>query len=127
MKKLSLKGVKAKAWKAFSAYIRRKNLNHAGLGMCVTCEKWFEFKSLQAGHFIDGRNNSILFEEDGVHPQCYACNCMRHGNKVLYYKFMLKKYGQELIDKLINLSKQTKIMSEEDYKKIYERYKGYLV
>jgi len=125
-KRPSKRILKDKAWKAFSAYIRQKYADFSGFVACVTCGIKKNWKEMQAGHFIDGRMNAILFEEDCVHPQCYSCNCMKHGNKVLYYKFMIKKYGQDLIDKLIHLSKQTKLMTEEDYQNIYDKYKGYL-
>lgn len=64
---------KALAWKAFSVMIRKSKANHHGFGVCVTCppkkaiKPWRE---LQAGHFVAGRGNSVLFDERLVHPQC---------------------------------------------------------
>lgn len=65
---------KKKAWDAFSRYIRTrdclKSTGDRNRGACVTCGRVFDFKKLQAGHFIPGRVNSILFDEQCVHAQC---------------------------------------------------------
>ncbi len=85
-KKPNLKLAKAKAWKAFSIYIRTRDcLRFSGdpeLGKCVTCNKAFPFKSLQAGHFISGRTNSVLFDERLVYSQCLTAesNINMYGN-----------------------------------------------
>lgn len=104
---------KAKTWKAFSAYIRTRDCmeyqkSHPELNEpmapCVTCGRVYPYKQLQAGHFIPGRKNSILFVMDNCHAQCYGCNCGRNGNVINYYPFMLRKYGQERIDELMKLN-----------------------
>lgn len=101
----SIKTLKAKAWKLFSEYIRRKYADENGMVKCCTCDHFAHWKQMQAGHFIPGRCNSILFEENGVHPQCRKCN-YNEGNGPEYYVFMLNKYGQEEIDRLRNLRHQ---------------------
>jgi hypothetical protein len=70
MKKKSIKTLKKKAWKAFSEYIRRKYSGSGGLVKCVTCNKIDHWKSMHAGHYVDGRNNTVLFDERLVWPQC---------------------------------------------------------
>ena len=70
---------------------------------------------MQAGHFIDGHMNAIMFDLRGIHPQCFACNCMKHGNKVEYYKFMLEEYGQEVIDELRAKAKTAVKITVSDY------------
>jgi len=72
------KTAKAKAkeacWKAFSKYIRTRDCIRFGNsltdGMCVTCKRTYPFKKLQAGHFIQGRGNSVLLDERLVYSQC---------------------------------------------------------
>jgi len=119
--KRSLKKLKEKAWQTFSRYIRNKySVN--GYVSCVTCGVRKPIKEMQAGHFIDGRMNSILFHPQCVHPQCYICNIHKHGDKINYYKYMLKTYGQQVIDKLIDLSNTTVKFTEEDYRKIISKY-----
>ena len=99
------KKAKAAAWTAFSRYIRTrdciKTTGSVEKGKCFTCENIYPFEQLQAGHFLDGRMNGILFDEQCVHAQCYACNVMKHGNKVLYTLKMQEVYGQEVVDRLL--------------------------
>jgi len=104
MKKRSkLKIAKDKAWKVFSLYIRTKYADENGMVECVTCGDVKPIKEMQAGHFLAGRGNAILFDPRGVHPQCYSCNVCKHGNIEEYYPFMLENYGQEVIDDLKRL------------------------
>lgn len=100
----------------FSAYVRMRDcLEATGTldnGICCTCGKSYPIKKLQAGHFIPGRMDSILFEPTCVHAQCYRCNMRRQGEWVKYYRFMQKKYGQAQIDRLMELSEQTRVIDE---------------
>jgi len=104
-------------WKIFSMFIRMRDcLEATGTldnGRCCTCGKSYTIKKLQAGHFIPGRMDSILFEPTCVHSQCYRCNVRRSGEWVKYYRFMQKKYGQAQIDYLMELSEQVRVIDEE--------------
>src|SRR3990167_9020671 len=64
------KRAKDRAWAAFSRYIRMKYANKSGMVECITCHTFKHWKEMQAGHFVDGRNNTVLFDERLVHPQC---------------------------------------------------------
>lgn len=120
---MSLKSAKAKAWKLFSEYIRRRGADHNSYQQCVTCKKQVPWSELHAGHFIDGRNNSVLFDERLVWPQCVTCNVFRHGNKIEYFKFMRTKYSEKKIFEFENLKHAVKKMREADYKELQEKYK----
>ena len=125
IKHLSKKKLKEKAWDLFSVFIRTKYADQDGLVECVTCGKSSHWKQLQAGHFVDGRNNSVLFNERLVHPQCKRCNVFLKGNKVKYVLFMKKTYGytDQEIEYLDNLKFQTKDLSVQDLLDIVELYK----
>ena len=103
--------------KIFSMYIRMRDCFEAtgtlDNGLCCTCGKSYPLKKLQAGHFIPGRMDSILFEPTCVHAQCYRCNMRRQGEWVKYYRFMQKKYGQAQVDWLMELSEQVRVIDEE--------------
>lgn len=111
--------VKAKKdlWKIFSMYIRMRDCFAAtgtlDDGFCCTCGRPYALANLQAGHFIPGRMDSILFEPTCVHAQCYRCNVKRSGEWVKYYRFMQKKYGRAQIDYLMELSEQTRVIDEK--------------
>jgi len=95
---------KDKTWRAFSRMIRTRDcLATTGseeFGRCCTCGGTFPFKDLQAGHFIPGRANSILFDERGVHAQCRGCNVFGGGQPALYEQFMQQAYGLDVIAEL---------------------------
>ena len=90
---------------------------------CVTCPRVYPIKQLQAGHFVQGRMNSILFDERGCFAQCYGCNMGKGGNIIEYYPFMLKNCGQKLIDELKFLSNQTVKFTIEELKKMEIKFK----
>lgn len=118
-----------KVWKLFSLYIRlRDRLEENGFpteyGTCITCKKVFEWKSLQAGHFVPGRKPSVLFDERNCHAQCYACNCHKDGNLIEYYPEMLERYGEETVEELRWLSKQQKRFTVEELQELYNLYKA---
>jgi hypothetical protein len=126
----TLKPAKAKANKWFSLFIRTRDaLITTGTltrCLCVTCGRMYPIKQhggLQAGHFIQGRHPSVLFDERNCHAQCYGCNVMKKGNMVKYYKFMLENYGQEVIDELEALDRQVKPMKVYMYLEIADTYK----
>jgi len=117
---------KPRAWKAFSDYIKlRDALESTGTVdkvVCCTCLKKYPVKGMHGGHFNPGRHNSILFEERGVHAQCYYCNIQRKGAPREYDTFMKMRYGQEVIDELDSKAKETKQMKWCDYKEVYDLY-----
>ena len=118
-----MKKAKEKAWKVFSIYIRLSAADYEEYVRCITCGIKKHYKKMQSGHFIPGRNNAVLFNEQGVHPQCYHCNIGLNGNWPAYYQWMKGMYGIEIIDQLIYESRQTVKYTLEDYQKIEKEYK----
>jgi len=118
---------KKDAWNAFSIYIRTRDTEErwpdGRVGKCCTCGKEYEFKKLQAGHFIPGRSGSVLLDERIVHAQCYHCNVGLKGNPREYDKFMRAKYSDEEVAELDNLAYQTKLYSIQDYIEVTVLYK----
>jgi hypothetical protein len=107
-KKVKVRTLKNKAWAEFSIFIRQRGADHEGFNTCVTCGTRKPWKELQAGHFIAGRLNSNLFDERGCNAQCSTCNVIKAGNGPMYYKFMLRVHGQEIIDELLQQNDQTR-------------------
>lgn len=123
-KRVKISTLKNKAWDQFSIFIRTEGADEHGFNRCVTCEARKHWKELQAGHFIRGRLNSNLFDERGVWPQCYSCNVGAQGNVVLYYKWMLQKFGQETIDELLAQNNQTRKWLPGELQSIHAKYKA---
>ena len=86
----TLKSLKAKAWKLFSEWVRRKdiigNRPYEECALCVSCGKLDEWKKLQAGHFIPKSHGLVYyFHEKNVHPQCDYCNIWDKENAKIKY------------------------------------------
>jgi len=96
-KKLAGRGtkwLKAKAIEYFNAFIRERDKNKP----CISCGGGGE---LEAGHYwAAGNYESVRFNEVNTNGQCKKCNSFLHGNLILYGKALVKKYGQEEVDKL---------------------------
>jgi|ETNvirenome_6_85_1030632.scaffolds.fasta_scaffold07783_5 hypothetical protein len=94
---------KAKAWNAFSKYIRVKRcLETMGVpfvGVCITCDRRRHIEYLDAGHCFPGRSNLVLLTEKFVFAQCRECNQVYHGKPKKFEKKMVKKYGAEFVEK----------------------------
>lgn len=106
MKKKTITQLKKLLWKDFSKYIRlRDAIATTGTkdqAKCVTCPRIYPIKKLQAGHFIPGRNNAVLFDEQQVHAQCYSCNMHKAGNWPNYLEYMNNKYGEERVGAMMS-------------------------
>ena len=86
----------------FSQYIRLSNADNNGYCTCVTCNKTFHWKEIQAGHFISRKHYSIRWDERNVKPQCVACNVYRAGEQYKYSLFL----GSEVANVLYLQSKE---------------------
>jgi len=123
-----IKNLKNKVWKTFSEYIRKKEcLETTGtmeMGICCTCGRVKPIQGLDAGHYISGRWNSILFDEMGVHIQCRWCNRFNEGNKDSYDTYMRRRYGDKAIEKM-KLSKHIqKSFTELELEAMNRHYKA---
>lgn len=121
-RKVSKKSLKAKAWKTFSEFIRKKYADENGFCKCVTCGKIEFWKKMQAGHAVGGRNNAVLFHEEIVHVQCVHCNIFMRGNYSVYTLFMIDTYGRERFEELLALKNLVKKLSNDDLRNVTEQY-----
>ena len=129
-KKHGVRWWKQKAWDEFSKYIRLrdaiKTTDRQDFLICCSCGKTypaFGVGCAQAGHFIPGRKNAVLFDERNVHGQCYNCNHTLKGNWPGYMSFMLKKYNQAVVDELLRLNKTVRKYREPELEEIRDKYK----
>jgi hypothetical protein len=119
----SLKTLKNRAWKLMSEWVRRRDADEGGTTSCVTCRAPIFWKEAQAGHFVGGRTNAVLFHPDLVHVQCVACNVFRGGNYAAYTLFMLDLYGREKVEEFLSLKHKTVKLTRTDLEEIIEKYK----
>lgn len=116
-------GAKKLAWKHFSLYIRLRDSNSEGFARCCTCGAMKHYKQMDAGHFVSGRHDSILFDERGVHAQCPKCNRFLQGDWPRYYEFMRNRFGMDTINDLLAKNKNLTRLSEVDYQCIAREYR----
>lgn len=117
---------KKKAWSAFSKWVRMSSADKNGMVKCVTCPTVKHWKEMDAGHYLPGRNNSILFDENQVHPQCKQCNIFKSGNPNRYEEYMVNKYGQEKINEMRLKQRMTVKINSGEMKLIELHYKNKL-
>jgi hypothetical protein len=94
LQKKSASQLKAIAVRHFHKFIRNRDKNEP----CISCGK---YTTLQAGHFYSAGNHpSVRFNEDNVNGQCKKCNYFLSGNLLPYRENLIKKIGQERVDKI---------------------------
>lgn len=127
-KKSPLELAKDAAWTEFSKFIRTRDCIRTTLtldrGVCVTCSREYEYKKLQAGHFLAGRTNSILLDEDLVHAQCYGCNMGQNGQYVEYFVWMEHTYGRITIDMFRLRKTQAVKLNEQEWRAKAQEYRA---
>lgn len=118
MKKKTQAQLKKVFWKHFSIYIRTRDKF-----TCVTCGKKGEGSGLHAGHYIvkGACGLDYYFHEKNVHAQCFRCNIHLSGNSAEYRKFLLRKYGEKVVNDIeMNYHKPCK---DYDFDEKIEEYK----
>lgn len=127
VKTKTLPKLKREAWAWFSQYIRLrdclKTTRTLHYGKCYTCSREIAFKGSQAGHFLPGRKNAVLFEEDQVHLQCMPCNVWEHGSWPEYYEHMVKDWGLDRVQQMMYERHAVKKLTRADLENIIARYK----
>ena len=96
VKKLTRSKLVKKLDAVFSQYIRLSNADNNKNCICVTCNKTFHWKAIQAGHFMSRKHYSIRWDERNVKPQCVACNVYRAGEQYKYSLFLGKEVSNVL-------------------------------
>ena len=94
-------------------------------GACVTCyrPKWLH--ELQCGHWIRRENWGTRFDERNCHAQCAYCNGFRGGMEQEHEEQIIKRYGQEVRNKLLLFKKvKQRQPSAQAFKAIAEKYEA---
>ena len=110
----------------FSKYIRLRDTlpNHTEpVFICCSCGQMKPYASADAGHFINRRWMAVRCNETNVHAQCSSCNRFDEGNSAGYAVFMIKKYGQAHVDKLLALKNQGQKWTDWELDVLIKEYK----
>ena len=116
-KKTEWQKVRDKADNTFQKYIRVRDtrfnsflMGSTGYFACCTCDKIKSTQHLQAGHCIERRSKGSMgtrWEETNCHGQCDYCNDPKRGGgrRPDHERYIIAKYGQEELDRLLVLQK----------------------
>ena len=104
--------------------VRMEAADKNGWVVCVTCGKLEHWKKSHAGHFIPGRRMAVLFVEENVHPQCNRCNTYLSGNVTEYERFIVRTYGEEVLESLRKLRHSQHKYTREELADMRDGYKA---
>ena len=122
-KKTQKQKLKEKADQIFSEYIRLKYSDWRGYCECYTCGKTAHYKDgMQNGHFISRSSSTLRYSEDNCRTQCYACNCIKNGNYIVYTLKMIEEVGIEKVEELRELGKELHQFTEKELQEIVDKY-----
>ena len=96
-----------------------------GYCVCVTCgalHPWNTNK-MDAGHFLAGRSNSILFEPYNCHPQCKYCN-RTGGAPQAYWLYMVSAYGEDVVTMLEQLKRESVSFTRDELVAMRREYRA---
>jgi len=102
MRKPTVLSAKTRAWKATSAYIRRRDKK------CVTCKVR---PATQAGHFKHNSDkpnkqlggNALWYDLRNLAGQCTVCNCYNSGELDNFALYLEETYGHGILQELNKL------------------------
>lgn len=106
--------LKRKLWRLISAHVRERDN-----WVCITCGKQprdeYDRRYFDGGHYKpEGIYKSVQFDLFNVNCQCRGCNRGMHGNYGLYAEALIKKYGIEEFNALVERSRKVKSWSEKE-------------
>ena len=93
----------------FSQYIRLSNADNRGMCTCVTCNKQFHWKNIQAGHFMSRKHYSTRWNENNVKPQCVGCNMFKSGEQ---YKYSIYNNGMYTPQPTLSSTLESNVLNE---------------
>ena len=86
----------------FSVYVRLLVADKEWMVTCPLCWARVHWKQAQNMHFITRSVYKYRRDEKNCHAGCMRCNVILHGNYIVYTRRMQRKYGDILIDEMIN-------------------------
>lgn len=114
----SINAHKKRAWKVFSAWVRKRDK-----GICYTCGKDMSgSRAYHAGHFISRRVNNTLFDEENVRGQCMFCNMYNYGASGKFAKHLIEEMGLEKFQDLLARGEQEKQFTHQELDEIIQKY-----
>lgn len=124
MKKETVSKLKNKLDGLFSKYIRLRDSDEFGFGLCCTCGKRKHYKEVDCGHWISRACLQTRYNEYNAHFQCKNCNGRAGGRQHLHELYILDYHGAKVRDELLEKSKQMIQFKIADYLEMIDMYKA---
>ena len=107
----------------FSKYIRLRDADGNGEIRCCSCGKPVFWKESDAGHFIPRKHRKTRYHEKNVWAQCRACNRFDDGNPAGYAKFLVEKFGLQILDDLLKVSRGSTRWTQFEINNMRDKFK----
>lgn len=109
----------------FSEFIRLRDSKPYGFQAfrCIACGQIKPFEQMDCGHFVGRTHMATRFNEDNCHGECRACNRMSADHMIYYQRNLVEKIGQERVDLVLALGRQSKKWSAWELEQLTEYYK----
>lgn len=108
-----------KVQKVFNEFIRERDKGKD----CISCRKPLG-KRFDAGHYYNGHLHwAVRFDEDNVHGQCIYCNRDMHGNLIYYREGLIDRIGEERVERLDKIARNTQKFNRLELNSIQKEYK----
>jgi hypothetical protein len=105
--------LKRKLWRLISAYVRERDN-----WTCITCGKVAREDDrgmFDGGYYKpEGLYKSVQFDLVNVNCQCRGCNRYNHGRYGDYAEALIRKYGIEEFNALVERSRKVKSWTEKE-------------
>ena len=121
-KKASYANLKRKLDKVFSEWVRKKGADSNGIATCITCGAKAHWKQMQCGHFIPRHYLAGRWHIENTAIQDASCNIFKRGAYPEFAAWGINHYGQDWLNRMIALKRETVKWSRQDLQQMIEDY-----
>lgn len=107
----------------YSKYIRMIHADVNGNVRCITCGKVLPWKEAQCCHWISRNHLSTRWDFRNTNPGCVGCNVFGSGKLDEYAIWLIKNYGEGVLEELNALKHTTVKYSKSDLEQKIAEYK----
>lgn len=107
----------------FSDFIRLRDADDKGYITCPLCGTVVFWKYADNAHYIDRGNMATRYHEKNCNTNDKGCNQFKDGNKEVYKRWLIGKYGDDVIVELDFLKHQTLKISETEGQLLIKHYR----
>lgn len=111
---------------AFARYIVARDLKGQVYASCISCRRSTPKDELECGHYEDRACMALRYDEENCNAQCaYPCNRARNrAVKEAYELGLVRKYGEDVLNRLWDKRKQTKCYSVAELEELTILYRN---